>query len=239
MKDMKMKRIIISALILLAAIFPMQIAAQWKVGATAGYDYNHYSIDTQYAYDLNFNNRGGATVGVLGEYGFKDWFGLRAELVYLQKGHKMDRLYNETSQQRRDHYLEFPIMARFSFGSQKIRGFLHAGGYVGYWMTSHVKGVERSLTYNPDKQIEYEEEPNEIYSYKKSYVFDSRRDNRFDAGLLGGIGVSYRVLPQLEVEVEGRCYYSLTSTTKDYMEYSKQPRYNTTVAIQTGVKYCF
>lgn len=238
MKDMKANKIIMSTLILLAAVFPMQIAAQWKVGATAGYDYNHYSIDTQYAYDLNFNNRGGATVGVLGEYGFKDWFGLRAELMYLQKGHKMDRLYNETRQQRRDNYLELPILARFSFGSEKIRGFLHAGGYVGYWMNSHVSGVERSLTYDPDKQIE-NEEPNMAFKYSHSYTFNSRRDNRFDAGLLGGIGVSYRVLPQLEVEVEGRCYYSLTSTTKDYMGYSKQPKYNTTVAIQAGIKYCF
>lgn len=235
---MKRNKITIITFFLLSAIFPMHIAAQWKVGATAGYDYNLYSIDTQYAYDLNFSNRSGATVGILGEYGFKDWFGLRAELVYLQKGYKMDRLYNETSQNRRDHYLELPIMARFSFGSQKIRGFLHAGGYVGYWMNSRVKGVERSLTYNPDKQID-DEEANELYAYDKPYDFDSRRDNRFDAGLVGGIGVSYRVLPQLEVEIEGRCYYGLTSTTKDYMKYMKQPRYNTTVAILAGVKYCF
>lgn len=235
---MKANKIIMSALILLAAVFPMQIDAQWKVGVTAGYDYNFYSVDTQYAYDLNFGNRGGFTAGIIGEYGFRDWFGLRAELVYLQKGHKMDRLYNETRQQRRDNYLELPILARFSFGSEKIRGFLHAGGYVGYWMSSRIKGEEISLTYDPDKQIEGEK-PNMAFKYSHSYTFNSRRDNRFDAGVVGGIGVGYRILPQLEVEVEGRCYYSLTSTTKDYMKYNKQPRYNTTVAIQTGVKYCF
>jgi len=205
---MKTNNIILLALILLSAIFPMPVAAQWKVGATVGYNYNHYALDTQYAYDLNYSERSGVTVGFLGEYGFNDWLGLRAELVYLQKGYKMDRLYNETSRQRRDHYLELPIMARFSFGSQKIRGFLHAGGYVGYWMNSRVKGAERSLTYDPDKQIEYED-ANELYAYNKSYVFDSRRDNRFDAGLVGGVGVSYRVRPQLEVEMEGRCYYGL------------------------------
>ena len=236
---MKRYKIIAISLVILSAIFPMHIAAQWKVGVTAGYDYNYYSIDTQYAYDLNFSGRSGATAGILGEYGFKDWFGLRTELVYLQKGYKMDRLYNNNCQQRRDHYLELPIMTRFSFGTKKFRGFLHAGGYVGYWMSSRIKGEERSLTYNPDKQIEYEEEPNEICSYNKSYVFDSRRDNRFDAGLVGGIGISYRVMPQLELEIEGRCYYSLTSTSKSYMKYAKQPRYNTTAAILAGVKYCF
>lgn len=236
---MNAKKIILFTIFFISALFPMKMAAQWKVGAFAGYDYNHYSIDTQYAYDLNFKGRNGVTVGILGEYGFKDWLGVRCELVYLQKGHKMERLYNETKQKQRDNYLELPVMARFSFGSDKIRGLLHAGGYVGYWMSSRIKGEEKSLTYNPDKQIEYEEEPNEIYSYNKSYVFDSKRDNRFDAGLVGGLGASYRVLPQLEVEVEGRCYYSLTSITKDYMQYSKQPRYNTTITIIAEVKYCF
>lgn len=235
---MKTKKILLVALTLVSAIFPMSVAAQWKVGVTAGYDCNHYNIDTQYAYDLNFSDRSGVSVGVLGEYGLNDWFGLRAEFVYLQKGYKMDRLYNGTSQHRRDHYLELPIMARFSFGSQKIRGFLHAGGYVGYWNDSRVKGIERSLTYDPDKQIEYEE-ANELYAYNRPYAFESRRDNRFDAGLVGGVGVSYRVMPKLEVEVEGRSYYALTSTTKDYMKHTKQPQYNTTFTIQAGVKYCF
>ena len=235
---MDAKKFILFTIIFISALFPMKMAAQWKVGAFAGYDYNHYSIDTQYAYDLNFKGQSGTTVGILGEYGFKEWLGLRAELVYLQKGHKMNRLYNETNQKRRDHYLELPIMARFSLGSQKIRGFLHVGGYLGYWLNSRVKGKERSLTYDPDKQIEYED-ANVYYSYNKSYLFDSRRDNRFDAGLVGGVGLSYRILPYLEVEAEGRCYYSLTSITKDYMKYSKQPQYNTTITLQVGVKYCF
>lgn len=235
---MDAKKFILFTIIFISALFPMSTAAQWKVGAFAGYDYNHYNIDTQYAYDLNFKGRAGVTIGMLGEYVFKDWLGVRAELVYLQKGHIMDRLYNETMQKRRDHYLELPVMARFSFGSDKIRGFLHAGGYVGYWMNSRVKGSELSLTYDPDKQIEYED-ANEFVDYDHDYKFDKRRDNRFDAGLIGGIGLSYRILPYLEVEAEGRCYYSLTSITKNYMKHSKQPQYNTTITTQVSVKYCF
>lgn len=235
---MDAKKFILFTIIFISALFPMKMAAQWKVGAFAGYDHNHYVIDTQYAYDLNFKGRGGVTVGILGEYGFKDWLGVRAEFVYIQKGYKMDRLYDETWQQRRDNYLELPVMARFSFGSDKIRGFLHAGGYVGYWMNSRVKGSDMSLTYDPDKQIGHED-ANEFYYYGRNYTFESRRDNRFDAGLTGGVGVSYRILPYLEVEAEGRCYHSLTSITKDYMKYSKQPQYNTTITLQVGVKYCF
>ena len=57
--------------------------------------------------------------------------------------------------------------------------------------------------------------------------------------LVGGVGVCYRIHPHIELEAEGRCYYALTSTTKDYMKHTKQPQYNTTFTIQAGVKYCF
>lgn len=75
--------------------------------------------------------------------------------------------------------------------------------------------------------------------YDRRYEFISKRDNRFDAGLVGGVGVCYRIHPHIELEAEGRCYYALTSTTKDYMKHTKQPQYNTTFTIQAGVKYCF
>ena len=51
---MKQNKWIITGLLFFAAIFlPDQAAAQWKVGLNAGYTYNSYSIDTQYAYDLS------------------------------------------------------------------------------------------------------------------------------------------------------------------------------------------
>ena len=229
---------IITAMLLLACFPAFEANAQWKVGVEAGYDYNFYHIDTQYAYDFRYEGRGGITVGIPVEYGILDWLAVRADLIYMQRGYKMHRAYNRTFQNRRDQYLSLPIMARFSFGGEKVRGFLHAGGYVGYWLKGSLNGLEISNTSDFDKVINGED-GDVFFPYSHDYSFNSKRDNRFDAGLVGGIGVSYHVMPQLEVEVEGRCYYGLTSTTKDYMEYGKQPRYNTTVAILAGVKYCF
>lgn len=83
---MKQNNWIITALLLLAAIgLPDQAAAQWKVGLNAGYTYNSYSIDTQYAYDFNYDGLGGLTVGIPVEYGILDWLTVRADLTYLQK----------------------------------------------------------------------------------------------------------------------------------------------------------
>lgn len=232
------KTCILKFLMLLASTTAYQAQAQWKVGVEAGYDYNFYHIDTHYAYDFRYDGRSGFTVGVPVEYGILDWLAVRADLTYLQKGYKMHRGYNETFQNRSDQYLSLPMMARFSFGDDKLKGFLHVGGYVGYWLKSHLKGCEISNSFNTDEVLN-EEEGKIFYPYDKEYSFNSQRDNRFDAGLVGGVGVCYRVLPQLEVEMEGRCYYGLTSTTKNYMEYSKQPRYNTTIVILAGIKYCF
>ena len=131
---MKQNKWIVTSLLLLAGcLLPDRAAAQWKVGVSAGYAYNQYSIDTQYAYDFNFDGRGGVTVGIPVEYGILDWLAVRADFVYLQKGYSMQRAYDQGFRDRRDHYLSLPVMARFSFGGEKLRGFLHAGGYMGYW----------------------------------------------------------------------------------------------------------
>lgn len=83
---MKQNNWIITALLLLAAIgLPGKAAAQWKVGLNAGYTYNNYSIDTQYAYDFNYDGLGGLTIGIPVEYGILDWLAVRADLSYLQK----------------------------------------------------------------------------------------------------------------------------------------------------------
>lgn len=238
-EDMKRNKWIAACLLLLAGtLLPDRAAAQWKVGVNAGYTYNHYSIDTHYAYDFNYDGRGGLTVGIPVEYGILDWLAVRADLSYLQKGYSMDRAYDQTCRDRRDHYLSLPVMARISFGSEKVRGFLHAGGYMGYWMKSRVKGVEQSVS-SLLEDVFNDKDEGIFVAYDNEYTFNSTRDNRLDAGLVGGVGVCYRLCPRIELEAEGRCYYALTSIAKEYMKHTKQPQYNTTFALQVGVKYCF
>lgn len=90
-----------------------------------------------------YEARDGFTVGIPVQYDFRDWFGLRADLVFVQKGQKMHRTdtYNAIHTDTRNNYLQLPVMASFSFGGERLRGFLNAGGYVGGWLSSHRKGV--------------------------------------------------------------------------------------------------
>lgn len=192
-------------------------------------------MDTGYAYDMRYEERGGFTVGIPVQYDFFDWLGVRAEVSFVQKGHKMHRtdVWNKLHTDTRNNYLHVPVMARFSFGGQRVRGFLNAGGYIGGWLSSHRKGLAYRYFGDGSDDNSGWITPGNSYEFDEKVPFDSRRDNRFEAGLAGGIGVACRVAPRVEVEVEGRCYYALTDMQKAYMKF-QTPRYNTTFVIQAG-----
>lgn len=193
-------------------------------------------MDTGYAYDMRYEERGGFTVGIPVQYDFFDWLGVRAEVSFVQKGHKMHRtdVWNKLHTDTRNNYLHVPVMARFSFGGQRVRGFLNAGGYIGGWLSSHREGLTfRWFGDESEDDVNGWITPGNSYEFDEKVPFDSRRDNRFEAGLAGGIGVACRVAPRVEVEVEGRCYYALTDMQKAYMKF-QTPRYNTTFVIQAG-----
>ncbi len=193
-------------------------------------------MDTGYAYDMRYEERGGFTVGIPVQYDFFDWLGVRAEVSFVQKGHKMHRtdVWNKLHTDTRNNYLHVPVMARFSFGGQRVRGFLNAGGYIGGWLSSHREGLTfRWFGDESEDDVNGWITPGNSYEFDEKVPFDSRRDNRFEAGLAGGIGVACRVAPRVEVEVEGRCYYALTFMQMEYMNF-QTPRYNTTFVIRAG-----
>lgn len=203
--------------------------AQWSVGLSSGYARNTVTTDREYADGLRYAPHNGFTIGIPVQYDFRSWFSLRAELCWVQKGQCAYRtdyyegLYTDT----RNNYLQLPMMAHFSFGGERLRGFLHAGFYVGYWVSSHRKGVAAQLM-GPNPET-----GDWTYPFDEKAPFDSRRDNRFEAGLAGGVGLYYRLTPRIRIEAEGRCYYALTDMQKQYMKYLI-PRYNTTFTTQIG-----
>ena len=67
-KVMKKRRF----LLVFALMTTLFANAQWRVGVTAGADYNVFSIDKQYMTDVLFDGRWGVTCGVTGQYNFTD-----------------------------------------------------------------------------------------------------------------------------------------------------------------------
>ena len=209
-----------------AALATLQAAAQWRIGANVGGMYNHYVIDKHYFDDYQYKDRWGVGFGLMGQYDFLDWLGVRAELDFVQKNHQVQRTLREVDYSVTNTYLQLPVMASFSFGGTKLRGFCHVGAYGGYWLNSRMKGVVYNNTSEKTSDVD------------QKILFDSERDQRWDFGFLGGIGMEYRFASHWAAQAEMRYYYSVVSTQKDYMRV-KDPKYNSTLALQAGVCYFF
>ena len=206
----------------------MTASAQWRIGATAGYGYNEYSVDHHYMVDYRYKGLGGMTAGLAGQYDIKDWLGVRAEVNWAEKGHRLYRSHamRTVDNKTYNHYLQVPVMASFSVGGQRVRGFLNAGFYGAYWLVSHYRGFDVNAV--SDK----------TYLIERDLEFNDDRDQRWDFGMVGGLGVECRMDRHWSAQLEGRCYYSFISTVKQYM-LVKDYRYNTTLGIQAGFCYIF
>ena len=212
---------------ILALILPTMAFAQWRVGVNGGADLNHYTINTQFQSDYQYKDRWGGTFGVMGQYNFKDWLGVRAELDWTQKNYRLQRpVANTTDYKYVNNYLQLPVMASFSFGSEKVRGFFNGGIYGGYWLNSNRSGFDNNLF------------SEKSYTFSEKIDFNTERDQRWDFGFVAGAGVEYRFASNWAAQVELRYYHSTLSVQKDYTGF-KDNRYNSTLALQAGVWYCF
>lgn len=218
---------------LLFAFHISTVSAQWKVGVQAGYTHNSLSTTSGYAYDRNYGALGGFTVGIPVQYEFVDWFALQADLSYTQKNYSLSRsgAYEALHSDTKNGFMQLPVYARFSFGGEKLRGFVNAGAYVGYWVSSKTKGAQGQYFY---EIIDGQDKA--PYPFDEKVPFDSRRDNRFDGGLMTGIGLQYQLTPCIQLLLEGRYYRGLSDLQKDYM-LNRIHRYNDTFTVQFGCMF--
>lgn len=229
-----MKRALFISVCLAAISALPASAATWFMGFEGGYNYNDYSIETDYAYDMRYKGAGGITVGVPVQLDVVDWFALRMDLQYVQKNHKMYRthayegVYTNTS----DHYLQLPILLNFSFGGEKVRGYVGVGGYFGCWLASHREGAAIALSNNMS-----EADGSLFYAFDEYRRLDKRHDCRFDSGLAGNIGIRLKIDDRMAFHAETDFYYGLVSTEKTKGLVAPNPRYNTTYALLIGLTF--
>lgn len=224
-----------TAVLLCALAFGVPAAsAQWSVGVQAGATYNTLHSDNSYAYDRHYSPGLAFTVGIPVRYDFRDWFGVQAEATMIYRGYSIQRswIYWPIDYNYQNLFLDVPVFARFSFGGRRLRGYVLAGAYVGAWLHSQVYGHQDRYFDTAETNVEGG------YDFDETVTFDSRRDNRFDAGLAGGIGISYAFNNKFSIFAEARYYYGLTDMQKNYMK-NRMPRYNNTLAVQIGGWFTF
>ena len=202
------------------------VHAQWAVGIKGGV--NATSVDRSNAgrIDETYSSLRGFDLGIQAHYSFNDWLALRVDVDYMTRSHRMDRnltLVNSLFMEYSNSYLMLPVLADFSFGGSKLRGHLLCGGFAGYWLTAHRKGVTFGITgfLDVDEDLEFNDDT-----------------QRLTAGLAAGASLSYDINSWLGVNLDALYYYDLVSYRKGY-EHLNDPRYLSTLTFDLGVYYKF
>ena len=219
------KRIIILFALLLSMTTEV-VNAQWAVGIKGGV--NNTSVERSNAgrIDESYSSLRGIDLGIQAHYSFNDWLAIRVDLDYMTRSHRMDRnltLVNSLFMEYSNSYLMLPVLADFSFGGSKLRGHLLCGGFAGYWLTAHRKGVTFGITgfLDVDEDLEFNDDT-----------------QRLTAGLAAGVSLSYDINSWLGVNLDALYYYDLVSYRKGY-EHLNDPRYLSTLTFDLGVYYKF
>lgn len=211
--------------------------AQFSVGIEGGYNNNHLITNNANRAFTNYQPMSGFGIGVPVQYAIADWFAIAVDPSLIQKNYSQVRsdFFTGVYENTCNTYVQLPVMAHFMFGGKQLKGFLNTGAYGGYWMSSRVKGVMPNiLDVNDGTASSTVYDYENPYSYNEKHVFDKRKDNRFEAGWLAGVGISYSINDRYEVFSEARMLYSFTDQQKKYM-LSQVPRYNTTYGINAGI----
>ena len=209
----------------------------WHIGLAGGYSNNSLYASTAERPFTELQNGHGFEAAIPIRYRVNSWLAFQGEIQYIQKNYTVQRtghlsqLYNTVT----NHFIDFPIMANFSFGGEKLRVFANLGAYVGVWIYSRQKGTIAASSYNyfelgPDEDSRYYYY---YHDYDEKVEFDPRRDARFDGGLLAGIGVQYAI-PACTFLIEGRYNYGLTDLQQNY-GYYMLPKMNSTFNVRLGV----
>ncbi|WP_212001618.1 porin family protein [Chitinophaga sp. HK235] len=221
-------------------LFFQSALAQFEVGVTGGYVNNYLHTSAGYRAFTQYHQRSGFMAGLVLQYHFNNWLAVQIEPSYIQKNYEQrrDHFFDGIYQINSNGYLQLPLMAHFSFGGEKLKGFVNTGGYAARWVTARVKGAMGNVFDNspdipPNQQPSGYFQYNLLYQYDQKYTFDSRRDRRMEWGLVAGGGVEYLLQESCRLFVEARYYYGLSDQQKNYM-LDQVPRYNDTYVIQAG-----
>ena len=201
----------------------------WSAGLLTGYTYNHHVVDMGYMNHMKYMGYIGNIYGLKATYAHTKWFAVRTEPALVQKNYIMLHYVSDVEDdgyfatQYNNNYIDVPLFVDLSTMG-RVRLHLVFGGYAGWWLNGNRVGGTIALNSEG------------VEMFDENYEFNSVRDNRFDAGLIYGAGLSGFMGRKIEWEVGFRTYYGLTDIQKHYMM-NQNPRYNTTYVLQFGIAY--
>ena len=204
----------------------------WSVGLVYGLDRNYHIADMSYMNEYSYSKYApGYIFGLQFGYTPMKWLTVRLDGVLTEKNCYRDHVIASISSSYPDttvnRYFNLPLVMQLNVG-RLVQLHAFGGGYVGYLLSRTRTGITSGM--------------NGSHYYSEVVDLESpesmKRDNRLDAGLVYGVGLSTVVKKMLEIGVEVCWYYGVLDTQKDYMAHLN-PHYNTTFVMQGGLSYRF
>jgi hypothetical protein len=168
-------------------------------------------------------------VGTVG----KGIFSVQPEITFIQKGFKVDAsgqffgsesFYTiNTHQEYKINYLEFPVLAKLAFGTDKIRFTINAGPSIGFGLGGKFKS-----TMHVTDGADYDENTKadgKIYFYHSEKLNSAEFDHNVDFGLQGGAGII--LLDRLAFDIR----YGMSLTNLNHNNESKNRVWQFTVGV--------
>lgn len=145
----------------------------------------------------------GAVVGLTVRYTEEKYFGLTADLVIAQRGwaEKFEDT-PEFSYRRQFTYLQLPVMTHVYFGSQTFRGFVNLGPSVSYMIGDKVTS---NFDYKDVKSV------SGFPTDRRTEQLDMKVYRKLDYGIVGGVGVEFRLRRKHSLMVEARYYFGIAN----------------------------
>lgn len=216
---MRKKRLLI---LLWAIITVLPATAQWSIGGSLGaiwdrpflyenkYDfYHYYSSGIVQTRRAPINNNNGININSINYQidlsvlrQISNRWSIVSGLSFQQKGYGMMTRIRSFIKCN-DWYFSLPIMAEFSFvKTSHDEVFIDAGIYTAYWCDSYRKYLVPAIF-------------GEIINGIEEKEFNKDVDNRFEFGLIGGVGYKHHFGTKWTCFAAARYQYALTKQFKE------------------------
>jgi hypothetical protein len=169
------------ALLFVVGLGFTSMAQTISVGPRLGVNFATQKVsgsDEDFADEWNdqVKSNGGLQVGAVVNVMVNDLFSVQPELLFVQKGFKFEE--DELSIKGKYNYLEVPVLAKLSFGTGNVQGFVTAGPTLGYWMSG--KDIAEFDGDSDESDVDFGDDEDGI-------------ENRAELGANIGVGLAYKL----------------------------------------------
>ena len=226
---MNIKKWIVSALACFLTLPIMAQLGEERSNLAVGVNLGMNMTKVDFSPRIKQKSHNGMAFGVTARYMCEKYFnmmcGIQAEINYTQRGWKEDiDDGSENTYSRTMNYIEVPLLAHLAFGKDAldkgVKFFINMGPQVAFFLNEKEKMSE---DWNPAYR------PNGVNQQYGKWV-----ENKFDYGLLGGLGVELSTKAG-HFLLEGRYYYGLA----DFWGSSKKDEFGRSGHSYMGVKLTY